>query len=46
LGRIYVPQAVHIVARLPENSVGKLDRNAVVAMLTGGSDGRRPDAPQ
>jgi len=46
LGRIYVPQAVHIVARLPENSVGKLDRNAVVAMLTGGSDGHRPDAPQ
>jgi len=43
LGRIYVPQAVHFVAQLPENSVGKLDRNAVAAMLSGGQHHGRPN---
>jgi len=33
LGRIYVPQSVYIVDRLPENSVGKIDRKAVAALL-------------
>jgi len=45
LGRIYVPQTVHIVARLPENSVGKLDRNAVAAMLSEVSGNDRPGTP-
>ena len=33
LSRIYRPQAVHFVAALPENSVGKVDRKAVAALL-------------
>ncbi|WP_020655354.1 class I adenylate-forming enzyme family protein [Massilia niastensis] len=33
LPRIYRPHAVHFVAALPENSVGKVDRKAVAALL-------------
>lgn len=33
LSRIYRPHAVHFVPALPENSVGKIDRKAVAALL-------------
>lgn len=33
LGRIYVPAACHVVDRLPENAVGKIDRKALAARI-------------
>ena len=33
LSRIYVPVAIHVVPALPENSVGKVDRNRLKQML-------------